>query len=117
MDQPIRPLRANRTSVMLSGILHRHNRPAPTTHRVVNLSATGARLTGVEGMKVGEVVAITIGMVDNALAEVVRVEDNSVAIRFGDPIDVDQARIRRTTGTSVIPKAGWLADMQNAYHR
>ncbi len=117
MEQPTRPLRANRTSVMLSGILHRRDRADPSTHRVVNLSATGARLSGVEGLPIGEVVAITIGLVENALAEVVRREETAVGIRFVEPIDVERARTRRTTGTAAVPRAGWLAQMQNPYRR
>ncbi len=115
MDQPTRPLRANRTSVMLTGVLHRQNRATSTTHRVVNLSATGLRMSAVDGLKVGEMVAVTVGLVESVLARVVRVDDASVAMAFIEPIDVEEARKRRRDVGAIVPRAGWIAEMQDAY--
>lgn len=117
MEQPSRPLRAERASVMLTGVLYRQNRPAPTTHRVVNLSATGLRMSAVEGLAIGEMVAVTVGLVESALARVVRVDDASVALAFTDPIDVVEARKRRRDVGAIVPRAGWLGEMQDAYGR
>lgn len=100
---------------MLTGVLHRQNSTTPTTHRVVNLSATGLRMSGVEGVKPGEMVAVTIGLVESALARVVRVDGGAVAVAFVDPIDVVEARKRRREIGAVMPRTGWLAEMQDAY--
>ncbi|KQN24926.1 hypothetical protein ASE86_01175 [Sphingomonas sp. Leaf33] len=100
---------------MLTGVLHRQNQSHATTHRVVNLSATGLRLSGVEGLRIGEMISVTVGLVENALARVVRVDGSSVAIAFVDPIDVEIARKRRRDVGAVVPRAGWLGEMQDAY--
>nr|WP_294288865.1 PilZ domain-containing protein [uncultured Sphingomonas sp.] len=100
---------------MLTGVLHRQNTASPTTHRVVNLSATGLRMSAVEGLSVGEMIAVTIGLVESVLARVVRVDEGSVAIAFVEPIDVVEARKRRRDVGAIVPRAGWLGEMQDAY--
>ncbi|MBN2973724.1 PilZ domain-containing protein [Roseomonas aeriglobus] len=100
---------------MLTGVLHRQNKTTPTTHRVVNLSATGLRMSAVEGLKIGEMVAVTIGLVESVLARVVRVDEASVALAFVEPIDVVEARKRRRDTGAIVPRTGWLAEMQDAY--
>ncbi|MGA1798015.1 PilZ domain-containing protein [Sphingomonas sp. 4RDLI-65] len=116
MDSPVPLSRATRTSVMLSTELFRAGRAASSPHRVTNISETGICIAQPGDLIVGSVVVVTIGRIEQVVAEVVWVRSGLAGLRFQAPIDVAEARARRPAGyRSIAPSAGWLAALNDPY--
>jgi hypothetical protein len=111
-DGAARPPRIN---LMLSAQLCREGAGAPTIHRVVNLSQTGACIARPRDLRSGDRVEIAIGQAEPVVAQVVRIDGDQAGLRFEQPIDLDAARQRRSS--DFVPRigAGWLAERQRVF--
>ena len=110
--------RAPRTSVMLTTHVFPLDGGDPSAHRVVNLSATGVCIAQPAGLATGAMVAVSIGRVDHAPADIIWVRGGLAGLRFRRPIDLPKARMRRVGGAPTTPPgAGWLRDLGDAYRR
>lgn len=103
---------------MLSARLHGAGIADAAPRRVVNLSETGICLATGCQLAVGEEVAVSIGEVDYAPAQVMWARDGVAGLRFLRPIDVGAARRRRAAApaaSAAAPSSGWMANMPDAY--
>ena len=88
---------------------------APVERRVRNLSPSGACVEHDGELRDGATVQLHMGSLSDLSAEVMWVTDRLAGLRFAEPIDLDEAR--RPRGIGVKPKAGWIADINDAYRR
>ena len=102
---------------MLTAQLIRSGVEGTVRHRVVNLSAAGACLTNPDGLRPDETVLVSIGHVENAVADMVWVHGGLCGLRFREPIDVAAARKPRPGFTPMAPARGWLAELPDPYRR
>lgn len=100
---------------MLSAQLRCERSGAPTIHRVVNLSQTGACIAQARDLSRGDRVEIAIGQAEPVAAQVVRIDGDQAGLRFERAIDLDAARRRRSS--DFVPRigAGWLADRERVF--
>jgi len=116
MDRAVPLSRATRTSVMLRADIFRLNRTGAESHRVTNISETGLCIVQADALEVGSAVVVAIGQIAPVAADVVWVRGGLAGLRFHKPIDVAQARLRRSAGDVVTPPAaGWLAELNDPY--
>ena len=114
---PVEPAaRSPRTSVMLTTHVFTMGAAEPSTHRVINLSATGVCIAQPAGLQPDTIVAVSIGQIDHAAADIVWVRGGLAGLKFRRPIDLAAARTRRASGSVMAaPGAGWLGDLTDAY--
>jgi hypothetical protein len=86
--------RTPRTSVMLVAELQHFGIAEITKHRIRDISAHGVRIDGAAYLTVGEPVAVSVGDVVSARAEVVWCRGQTAGLRFEREIDVSRARAR-----------------------
>lgn len=109
--------RAQRSSVMLKGEVESAY-GVRTTHRVRNLSATGAQIDQAEGLEPNAEVLLCLGALDPIPAHVVWTVNARAGLAFSESIDVTDPRIRmalKERSKVVAPTAGWVAGMVNRY--
>ncbi len=103
---------------MLSADIFRADRAGGTSHRVTNISETGMCIVQSADLSVGSVVVIAVGRIEDVVADVVWVRAGLAGLRFHDPIDVALAKTRRLAGhVNAPPSAGWLAALNDPYHK
>jgi hypothetical protein len=88
----------------------------PSEHRVINVSETGACLAKVNNFLLDSIVAVTIGGVEHAAADIVWLEAGFAGLKFHSPIDLEVARSRRAPGKRHAPAAGWIASLSSPYN-
>ena len=88
---------------------------APAERRVRNLSRSGACVEHDGELQVGATVLLQMGTISDLAAEVMWVTGRLAGLRFAEPIDLDDAR--RPRGVGIKPKAGWIAEINDAYRR
>jgi len=108
------PEREKRNTVIVRAIV---NAPGSSSveRRVRNLSRSGACLEHGGELKDGMVLAIQMGALHDLAGEVMWTTDKLAGVRFAENIDLDEARKPR--GTGAVPKAGWMAEINDAYRR
>lgn len=113
MADSITPQRDARSSVIIraaidlpSGIVER---------RVRNLSRFGACVDNQGDLTTGDSIILAMGSISRLEAEVVWTKPQLAGLRFQQPVDLDDARKPRSGGSAA--KAGWMANMDNAYRR
>lgn len=84
--------------------------------RVRNLSRFGACVDNPGDLAAGKTVRISMGQVENITAEVMWANAQLAGLRFDRAVDLEEARKPRRV-TAAAPRAGWIADMSNAYSR
>ncbi len=87
----------------------------PNERRVRNLSRSGACVEHAGELAAGATVQLQMGTITDLAAEVMWVTERLAGLRFAEPIDLDEARKPRGIGTT--PKAGWIAEINDAYRR
>ncbi|NIJ28446.1 hypothetical protein FHT00_000374 [Sphingomonas insulae] len=87
----------------------------PVERRVRNLSPSGACVEHDGELQVGAIVHLQMGSLSDLSAQVMWVTGRLAGLRFAAPIDLDEARKPR--GVGVRPKAGWIAEINDAYRR
>ena len=112
-NQP-EPEREKRNSVIVRAIIGAPGSPAAES-RVRNLSRSGACLEHGGELKDGMTVDIQMGALHDLKGEVMWTTEKLAGVRFAENIDLEEAR--RPRGTGAIPKAGWIADINDAYRR
>ena len=115
MNPDTPPERAPRSSVMLRAQIAADGAP-DTQHRVVNLSATGLCVTHADTLAEGMTVQVTVGAARPVAAEVIWAHAGLAGLRLAKPIDAAAAR-QRGGATGVVPSAGWVSRIDNAYRR
>ena len=115
MNAPVALPRSPRTSVMLRALVFGRGETAPSDHRVVNVSDTGLCVAQAEGLTADTIVAVTIGKVKHAPADVVWAEAGLAGLAFHAPIDLQAARTRVRGGGARPPAAGWMAELSSPY--
>lgn len=107
--------RPARTSVMLRAEIFREGTRDATQHRVLNLSATGLCVAARDEFTPDSAVAVSIGQVEHAAADVVWVRAGKAGLRFREPLDVAAARRPRVGDAALPPAAGWMAELNSPY--
>lgn len=87
----------------------------PMERRVRNLSPSGACVEHDGDLRDGATVHLQMGTLGDLTAQVMWVSGRLAGLHFAEPIDLDEARKPR--GIAVKPKAGWIADINDAYRR
>jgi hypothetical protein len=100
---------------MLSAQVIRAGEDAPATHRVINISTTGARIAKPGTLRPGERVSIAVGQAAMVVAKVVRIDAKGAALRFDEEIDLDAARRRRSTDFVPMIAAGWMTERERVF--
>ena len=108
------PEREKRNTVIVRASVNTPGGP-PVERRVRNLSRSGACLEHTGELKDGMVVQLQMGAIQDLAGEVVWTTEKLAGVRFADNIDLDEARKPR--GTGALPKAGWIAEINDAYRR
>jgi hypothetical protein len=109
--------RARRSSVMLKAEVAT-SLGVRTTHRVRNLSATGAQVDQAETIQSEAGVLLCLGTLDPIPATIIWTTGTRAGLAFADPIDVDDPRIKmalKGRSSVVAPSAGWAAKMVDRY--
>jgi hypothetical protein len=114
MNTPPEPSREKRNSVIVRAAVSVPGGP-PVEHRVRNLSRSGACIDNTGEFVAGMLLRLDMGHITELTGEVVWVKDRLAGIRFAEPIDLDEARKPR--GVTAVPKAGWMANINDAYRR
>lgn len=114
MPDQIEPPREKRNSVIVRAAVTPPG-GQPTECRVRNLSRFGACVEHAGEFQPGTTVMLHMGALHDLYAEVMWVTDRLAGLRFAEPIDLEEARKPR--GIGVKPKAGWIADINDAYRR
>lgn len=114
-DQP-ETAREKRSSVIVRATVS-YPGARPTERRVRNLSRSGACMEHAGELQAGATVLLQMGTINDLAAEVMWVTERLAGLRFADPIDLDEARKPRGIGIGVQPKAGWIAEINDAYRR
>jgi hypothetical protein len=117
MDQESPAPRRARTSVMLGADLFRMGTAVPSRHRVANISATGLCIAQADAITPQETVVVSVGQVEQAVADVIWVEGGLAGLSFQSPIDLHAARLRRRGTPPPTPAAGWMAELNDSYRR
>jgi len=100
---------------MLRALVYRLDDSAPSQHRVINLSAQGARLGGAGQFEVRSMVIVSMGQVEHVAADVVWVQGDFAGLNFHAPIDVARARLRPRDVVMPPPTGGWLGELRDRY--
>ena len=95
MQQSIDPAREKRNSVIVRALVEAPG-GAAVERRVRNLSRSGACVEHAGELRDG-------------------ITDRLAGLRFADTIDLEEARKPR--GVGVRPRAGWIAEINDAYRR
>jgi hypothetical protein len=114
MSTPPEPTREKRNSVIVRAAIRLPD-GAVSERRVRNLSRSGACIDHDGELSTGMMLRIAMGRIADLTGEVVWVKDRLAGIRFAEPIDLDEARKPR--GVTAVPKAGWMAEINDAYRR
>ncbi|WP_267396352.1 MULTISPECIES: PilZ domain-containing protein [unclassified Sphingomonas] len=83
--------------------------------RVRNLSRLGACVDQEGELVTGTTITLALGSIRDLKAEVMWTKPQLAGLRFHQPVNLDDARKPRRAGT--VTKAGWMANMDNAYRR
>ena len=105
--------RESRASVLLMARIDGRDQP----YRVMNLSKRGLCVSNASELQAGEVVSVSIGLVEGVQAEVVWVRGDLAGLRFAKPIDQEAARKRPPNLQQLPPSVGWTTRIRNAYGR
>jgi hypothetical protein len=114
MPDSLDPVREKRNSVIVRAAVSVPG-GMPVERRVRNLSPSGACVEHDGELRDGDIVQLRLGTLDNLSAQVMWVTGRLAGLHFAQPIDLDEARKPR--GIAVKPKAGWIADINDAYRR
>jgi hypothetical protein len=114
MQQPSEPLREKRNSVIVRALV-RTPGGDEAERRVRNLSRSGACLEHKGELQDGMTLTLKMGALDDLSAQVMWVTERLAGVRFDEAVDLDEARKPR--GTGAAPKAGWIAEINDAYRR
>ena len=114
MNTPPEPSREKRNSVIVRAAVSMPG-GSPVERRVRNLSRSGACIENAGDFATGMLLRLEMGHITELTGEVVWVKDRLAGVRFAEPIDLDEARKPR--GVGAVPKAGWIADINDAYRR
>lgn len=108
------PVREKRNSVIVRAAVSFPG-GMPVERRVRNLSPSGACVEHDGELHNGATIQLHMGSLTDLSAQVMWVTDRLAGLHFAEPIDLDEARKPR--GIAVKPKAGWIADINDAYRR
>ena len=114
MDPSSDPPREKRNSVIVRAAVSIPGGIA-VERRVRNLSRSGACVEHDGDLSSGTTLTLHMGTLQNLPAEVVWATERLAGLRFAELIDLDEARKPR--GIGVKPKAGWIAEINDAYRR
>lgn len=114
MQQSIDPAREKRNSVIVRALVEAPG-GAAVERRVRNLSRSGACVEHAGELRDGMTVTLQIGTVQDLRGQVMWITDRLAGLRFADTIDLEEARKPR--GVGVRPRAGWIAEINDAYRR
>lgn len=106
--------REKRNSVIVRAIVHAPG-AAEAERRVRNLSRSGACIEHSGELTVGMSVLLQMGTLTDLVGEVMWVTEKLAGLRFAKTVDLEEARKPR--GIGVKPKAGWIAEINDAYRR
>ncbi len=114
MQNPPDSDREKRSSVIVRALV---TPPGGTANerRVRNLSRSGACLEHDGTLAVGMTVSLHMGTLQDLSGEVMWVTPRLAGLRFGEAVDLEEARKPR--GTGITPRAGWIAEINDAYRR
>lgn len=114
MDSNAEPQREKRNSVIVRALVAAPGSPA-AERRVRNLSRSGGCIEHAGDLTVGKTVTLQMGTLSDLSAEVMWVTDRLAGLQFAESVDLDEARKPRGVGAKA--KAGWMADINDAYRR
>ncbi len=114
MPEPTEPIREKRNSVIVRAALSVPG-GLQVERRIRNLSRSGACVEHEGDLQTGNTILLQMGSLCDLAAQVMWVTDRLAGLRFAEPIDLDEARKPR--GVAVKPKAGWIAEINDAYRR
>ena len=114
MTTPPEPAREKRNTVIVRAVV---NAPGSLQfeRRVRNLSRSGACLEHGGELHEGMTIQMQMGTLRDLAGEVVWTTERLAGIRFAESIDLEEARKPR--GVGAVPKAGWIAEINDAYRR
>jgi hypothetical protein len=107
-------IREKRNSVIVRAIVTTHDGRS-SERRVRNLSQQGACIEHEGELVAGMPVLLHMGSMHDLVGTVRWVGERLAGLRFAQDIDLDEARKPR--GVGVKPRAGWMADINDAYRR
>lgn len=107
--------RATRQSVFLTATLTPAGMTEPSRYRVMNVSSSGMCIAKAGRLDRNSKVNVSVGAVKET-GKVVWVRGDLAGIRFDHPIDLQEAR-KRSPIVTVVPTAGWVAEVANAYRK
>jgi hypothetical protein len=114
MTEPSSDTREKRSGVIIRAAIARDG--ASVERRVRNLSPRGACVDNVQDLAAGDVVTVAMGSLHGLIADVMWAKPQLAGLRFRSTVDLDAARKPRAA-VSATARAGWMADMGNAYRR
>lgn len=85
--------RAPRESVFLSAVITAFG-SGTSKHRVRNISTSGVCVDQAEGLKLGQTVAIALGILGDVGATVMWIDKGLAGLRFAQPIELTAAKTR-----------------------
>ncbi|MEP9404096.1 PilZ domain-containing protein [Sphingomonas sp. VNH70] len=111
------PARERRSSVILRALVETGTDAVEC--RVRNLSASGVCIDNDAALAPGARVLVSMGLHHRMRGEVMWTDDRFAGVRIdGGRIDIDSARRPRGTIATLSPTvAGWLAQIDDPYHR
>ena len=111
MNASLKP-REPRASVIIKALV-RTPLGKESERRVRNLTSAGACIDHAGDIYDGDELSLDIGTLTNIAAKVIWARERVAGVRFGEKINMNDAR--KSRGISVSVASGWLADLQDAY--
>ena len=114
MDTSTDSPREKRNSVIVRAIVMTPDGKSRES-RVRNLSRHGACMEHHGDLTAGMTVMLHLGSMPDLMATVRWIGERLAGLSFAEDIDLDEARKPR--GVGVVPRVGWIADLNNPYGR
>lgn len=115
MDTSVDTPREKRNSVIVRAAVVVPGGSAPSERRIRNLSRSGACVEHDGDVREGMTLLLHMGTLTELPGEVMWVRGRLAGLRFAEAIDLEEARKPR--GLKAAAKAGWMADINDAYRR
>lgn len=124
-----------RRHVFLAAVLSQFGSDQTSTHRIKDLSATGARIDRASAIQLNSTVLVSVGALEAVGATVVWKEGDVAGLKFFEPIDPEAAQAKTIVPVRPSPvaasgtgagqagegkagaTAGWVRDLRNPYRR